>query len=212
MATFPAAPLKFRTAGFPQYGFKFQAPLQFSRESSHVGRWLKCDLHIRHRPTQLALAFGIASAGRDPTSMCGASASDDSTWTQRSRSGEFFMASPSSLADLSASLVSSGHFPAEPVIGTVFDIQGSLSGFQTFSRSPVLCILDQGCSIARHETQGTEVMPELSAFAGEVGRPRGEVGRPRGEVEGARGHCRSSPSATCCGEEGFLDLVQATVF
>src|SRR5271166_5315881 len=80
------------------------------------------------------------------------------------------------------------------------------------SRSPVLCILDQGCSIARHETQGTEVMPELSALAGEVGRPRGEVGRPRGEVEGARGHCRSSPSATRCGEEGFLDLVQATVF
>ena len=80
------------------------------------------------------------------------------------------------------------------------------------SRSPVLCILDQGCSIVRHETQGTEVMPELSAFAGEVGRPRGEVGRPRGEVEGTRGHCRSSPSATCGGEEGFLDLVQATVF
>ena len=80
------------------------------------------------------------------------------------------------------------------------------------SRSPVLCILDQGCSIARHETQGTEVMPELSALAGEVGRPRGEVGRPRGAVEGARGHCRSSPAATRRGEEGFLDLVQATVF
>ena len=45
---------------------------------------LKRDPHIRHLPTQLALAFGIASAGRDPTSMCGASASDDSTWTQRS--------------------------------------------------------------------------------------------------------------------------------
>ncbi len=70
------------------------------------------------------------------------------------------------------------------------------------SRSPVLCILGQGCSIARHETQGTEVLPELSA-------PAGEVGRPTGAVEGARGHCRSSPSATRYGEEGFLDLVQA---
>ncbi len=40
-------------------------------------------------------------------------------------------------------------------------------------RSPVLCIRDQGRSIARHETQGTEVLPELSAIAGEVGRPRG---------------------------------------
>src|SRR5208337_3646165 len=36
------------------------------------------------------------------------------------------------------------------------------------SRSPVLCIPDQGCSIAHHETQGTEVLPELSALAGEV--------------------------------------------
>src|SRR5271157_4380188 len=72
------------------------------------------------------------------------------------------------------------------------------------SRSPVLCIPDQGCSIAHHETQGTEVLRELSALAG-------EVGRPRGACEGARGHRRSSPGATRRGEEGFLDLVQATV-
>src|SRR5208337_2073945 len=72
------------------------------------------------------------------------------------------------------------------------------------SRSPVLCIPDQGCSIAHHETQGTEVLPELSALAG-------EVGRPRGACEGARGHRRSSPGATRRGEEGFLDLVQAAV-
>src|SRR5208283_1701016 len=68
------------------------------------------------------------------------------------------------------------------------------------SRSPVLCIPDQGCSIAHHETQGTEVLPELSALAD-------EVGRPRGACEGARGHRRSSPGATRRGEEGFLDLV-----
>src|SRR5208337_3134147 len=55
------------------------------------------------------------------------------------------------------------------------------SGNTRGSRSPVLCILDQGYSIARHETQGTEVLPELSALAG-------EVGRPRGAFEGARGH------------------------
>src|SRR5208282_3589529 len=72
------------------------------------------------------------------------------------------------------------------------------------SRSPVLCIPDQGCSIAHHETQGTEVLPELSALAD-------EVGRPRGACEGARGHRRSSPGATRRGEEGFLDLVQAAV-
>ena len=46
---------------------------------------------------------------------------------------------------------------------------------ETCSRSPVLCIPDQGCSITRHETQGTEVLPELSTPAGEVGRPRGAV-------------------------------------
>jgi len=40
------------------------------------------------------------------------------------------------------------------------------------SRSPVLCIPGQGCSIARHETQGTEVLPELSVPASQVGRSR----------------------------------------
>src|SRR5208282_4181977 len=77
-------------------------------------------------------------------------------------------------------------------------------GYIFGSRSPVLCIPDQGCSIAHHETQGTEVLPELSALAD-------EVGRPRGACEGARGHRRSSPGATRRGEEGFLDLVQAAV-
>ena len=71
-------------------------------------------------------------------------------------------------------------------------------------RSPVLCIPDDECSIARHETQGTEVLPELSA-------PAGEVGRPRGAFEGAREHRCSSQGATRRGEEGFLDLVQAAV-
>ena len=84
MATFPAAPPKIPYGGFSPVRLQVPGTAQFSRESSHVGRWLKCDPHIRHLPTQLALAFGIASAGRDPTSMCGASASDDCTWTQRS--------------------------------------------------------------------------------------------------------------------------------
>src|SRR5208282_1459007 len=77
-------------------------------------------------------------------------------------------------------------------------------GYIFGSRSPVLGIPDQGGSIAHHETQGTEVLPELSALAD-------EVGRPRGACEGARGHRRSSPGATRRGEEGFLDLVQAAV-
>src|SRR5208282_419116 len=63
---------------------------------------------------------------------------------------------------------------------------GLSRAFPRGSRSPVLCIPDQGCSIAHHETQGTEVLPELSALAD-------EVGRPRGACEGARGHRRSSP-------------------
>src|SRR5271157_5150022 len=84
MATFPAAPPKIPYGGFSPVRLQVPGTAQFSREASHVGRWLKCDPHIRHLPAQLALAFGIASAGRDPTSMCGTSASDDSTWTQRS--------------------------------------------------------------------------------------------------------------------------------
>ncbi len=48
-------------------------------------------------------------------------------------------------------------------------------GFPISARSPVLRKLGQGCSIASHESQGTEVLPELSALAGAVGRPRGAV-------------------------------------
>ena len=43
------------------------------------------------------------------------------------------------------------------------------------SRSPVLRKLGPGCSIASHESQGTEVLPELSALAGAVGCSRGAV-------------------------------------
>ena len=126
MATFPAAPPKIPYGGFSPVRLQVPGTAQFSRESSHVGRWLKCDPHIRHLPTQLALAFGIASAGRDPASMCGASASDDSTWTQRSSLRWVFHG---------LTLIACRphppvwfppvHFPAEPVIGTVFGIQGS---------------------------------------------------------------------------------------
>jgi hypothetical protein len=46
-------------------------------------------------------------------------------------------------------------------------------GYKTSGRSPLLRKLGQGCSIARHESQGTEVLPELSAVTGAVGCPRG---------------------------------------
>src|SRR5450432_1904733 len=72
-------------------------------------------------------------------------------------------------------------------------------------RSPLLRKLGRGFSIASHESQGTEVLPELSA-------PTGTVECPRGAAEGARGHRRASPGATCRGEEGFLDILQAAVF
>ena len=43
------------------------------------------------------------------------------------------------------------------------------------ARSPLLRKLGQGYSIASHEDQATEVLPELPAFAGAVGCPRGAV-------------------------------------
>ncbi len=39
----------------------------------------------------------------------------------------------------------------------------------------MLCIWGQGCSIASHESQGTEVLPELSAFASAVGCARARL-------------------------------------
>ena len=66
-------------------------------------------------------------------------------------------------------------------------------------RSPVLCIPDDECSIARHETQGTEVLPELSAPAGEVGRPRARLKAlesHRSKYAGATGRGARKDSST----------------
>jgi hypothetical protein len=52
-------------------------------------------------------------------------------------------------------------------------LSAATGGFVPRGRSPVLCIGSQGYSIACHESQGTEVMSELSAFASAVGRPKG---------------------------------------
>ena len=93
-------PPKIPYCGFSPVRLQVPGTAQFSGESSRLGRWLKFDPHIHHLPTRLALTFGIASAGKYPASVCGASASDESTWTQRSSLGELLITSPSSLADL----------------------------------------------------------------------------------------------------------------
>jgi transposase len=77
-----------------------------------------------------------------------------------------------------------------------------VSGFVAVHRC---CVFPcQGCNMISHATQGTEVLPKLSATASEAGRPRGAAG-------GAGGHRRSSPRATRRGAEGFLDFLQAAV-
>ena len=67
-------------------------------------------------------------------------------------------------------------------------------------RSPVQLLLISGrwCSITHHESQGTEVLFELSALGGADCR--------------ARGHCRSAPRATRGGPQGFRDILQAPFF
>jgi hypothetical protein len=110
--------LKFRTAGFPQYGFKHQAPVKFSAEPSGLSERLKSDPDIR-RPTQpLAPAFGRASATGISASECGAVASDHPTWAQRPslRLGSHIPTVIAYLAS-SAGLETFRHFPAELVIG-----------------------------------------------------------------------------------------------
>ena len=84
MITFPAAPPKIPYGGFSPVRLQVPGTTQFSGESSGLGQWLKFDPDIHHWPKPLALAFGVASAEEFPASMCGAAASDDSTWTQRS--------------------------------------------------------------------------------------------------------------------------------
>ena len=119
-------PLKFRTAGFPRYGFKLQAP-RSSAESlpgwtnglsliptfaTATNRWLSPSELLRPK--------------RFPPRCAGPRRRTTPPGPRGPRSGELVMVSPSSLIDL---IRQSGfllvHFPAELVIGTVFDIQGS---------------------------------------------------------------------------------------
>ena len=56
MPTFPASPLSFRTAGFPQYGWK-EVPVSQMQPSPTVP-WLKCD-HIHHGPSRFTALFAL---------------------------------------------------------------------------------------------------------------------------------------------------------
>ncbi len=64
-----------------------------------------------------------------------------------------------------------------PGNGVVFSPDGlsiaySAGRYSGGGRSPLLHQLGQGCNIAGHESQGTEVLPELSAFAGGCWMPK----------------------------------------
>ena len=126
MATSPAAPPKIPYGGFSPVRLEVPGTAQFSRESSPRGGWLKCDPHMHHPPRELALAFGIASAesvprlgvradglGRphlDPEVLAPVGSHRPTLIAWRPHPPVW---SPPS------------HFPARPVIGTVFDIRGS---------------------------------------------------------------------------------------
>jgi hypothetical protein len=120
--------LKFRTSGFPQYGFKRQAPSSSARrlpdpmdDSSPI------PTYVVH-PGQFAPALGSANIeGVDPPPCAGTPDPRRAPPGPRGpRSGEVLLSSPSSLVDL---IRQSGHLcptsQAYLVIGTVFGIQGS---------------------------------------------------------------------------------------
>src|SRR5271166_2492490 len=93
-------PLKFRTAGFPQYGFKFQAPL-----SSAESLPMSVD-GLSGIPTYATFPHNWLSPSESPRpegippQCAGLQRLTTPPGPRGPRSGEFFMASPSSLADL----------------------------------------------------------------------------------------------------------------
>ena len=123
---FQPPPLKFRTAGFPQYGFKFQAPL-----SSAESLPMSVD-GLSGIPTYATFPHNWLSPSESPRpegippQCAGLQRLTTPPGPRGPRSGEFFHG---------LTLIACRphppvwfppvHFPAEPVIGTVFDIQGS---------------------------------------------------------------------------------------
>ncbi len=60
--TFPAPPLKFRTSGFPGYGFKHQAPqLEFGTVPSATSATLKADPAMPVAPSRVCAALRLDS-------------------------------------------------------------------------------------------------------------------------------------------------------
>jgi hypothetical protein len=126
VATFPAAPPEIPYGGFSPVRLEVPGTAQFSGESSPRGGRLKCDPHM-HRPRESWLSpSGSLRPNRSPASVCGPTALDDPTWTQRS-SLRWVSHRPTLIAWRPHPPVWSppGHFPARPVRGMVFDIQGS---------------------------------------------------------------------------------------
>ena len=121
-------PLKFRTAGFPRYGLKFQAPRRSAESLPIAADGSSAIPTSTISPDSWLSPSGSPrpSASRSPASVCGPTASDDPTWTQRS-SLRWVSHRPTLIAWRPHPPVWSppGHFPARPVIGTVFDIRGS---------------------------------------------------------------------------------------
>ena len=100
MATFPAAPLKFRTAGFPQYGFKFQAPLSSAESLPMSVDGLSVIPTYATFPHSWLSPSESPRPGGIPPQCAGLQRLTTPPGPRGPRSGEFFMASPSSLADL----------------------------------------------------------------------------------------------------------------
>ena len=110
--------LKFRTAGFPQYGFKHQAPVSSARSLPESTNGSSPILTYTIRPIRLPRPSGWPRPQGTSAPMCGTAASDHPTWAQRPslRLGSH---SPTVIAYLasSAGLETFRHFPAKLVIG-----------------------------------------------------------------------------------------------
>lgn len=126
MVTFPTALPKIPYVGFSPVRLQAPGTSQFGRVPFRTGSWVKVDPSIPHGPSQFAHAFETAYLYRKARLDVRGLSFDGSTWAQRSSLGSGYVVPTVNTSRPHPPVwLPPIHFPAELVIGSVFDIQGS---------------------------------------------------------------------------------------
>jgi len=126
MVTFPAALPKIPYGGFSPVRLQAPGTCTVQQRVSPARPGVKSDPNMPHRPSRLARAFGTASTAKQVRLNVRSRGSDRPTWAQRpSLRRGYHVPALDAYRPHPPVWSPPTHFPATPVIGSVFGIPGS---------------------------------------------------------------------------------------